>query len=1547
MIFDSTDAYLAFACKKSLGMLAVREPSPKLVMVEAGEQNNHSLLCLIAFPQMIVAGLQSGQLIAFSSNISMDAGGAKGPGGADKETAVYAFSHYLTDQHKGPCGAVCTSKFGKGFLSAGYDGSVIYWGSKPSFIKRYELQNDLKTKVGSIKIKSICEDPLGEEIIIGTRGGEIFEAVPNSKPATNILRGHLGELVGIERLGNKDEFVTVGKDKEMIIWDGDRQKEKKRASIPLEFEASAVASCGDGSHIAVGFLNGYLEVLDSGNAAIVKKMKDRSNPISVIKYASNGDKNFLAVGAEDFTVILYNKNDSYRIHLRFKGLQYVPRFIDFSQDTSVIKIVDDGFNLKYFDTAKDTKEGKDKKIQASSNFKDQKWATWSCPLGWEVYSLFDDKSLVRLLSCTCISPDKSVLAVGLKTGKIRFYKYPVVGNNPPYIEYQAHTSDVMNVIFINDKDKISDSAFECQFVSIGRRDRNVIQWRYARIGNNSEGESSPTGKFRTLEFTDKDEQYYSNLKGFRREKAKTDSEEQDRRKQEAFDNKAANMENWNSIPKRQVEAPDQNLELKHIYGCKYEGASDCVKFSSSGSVVYFAGNKAIVQDVTKETKPQTFFTLHRNLISAMDICKAKDLVATADLVNPEEHSEIYVWNCTNKMAQLKILSSGRGGVIKLKFSSEGSKLIAICNDEYHTMDVFDVSNGNLLTSVQTNKRPILDVAFKSDSEFVTTTSKGPRFWEIKGSNLVSTQCDWSNMKPKREEEGRIVEDSTVCCIYAFVQKICFTATAKGFVYTWQNNAFVKSTPGHEEKAVRVMVCEKNILYTGGDDGYIKTWSYSGKLTQVRQIELQIPEEKIRHFEIRSLDINSEGHYLLGTDTAKILLCNPQSKTPAEACKIVNETHASHSITALATHPMTAQFVTAADDGRIIKWDIASKTSIETSLTSDDGKIGRDFAVALDWSQNGEVIAAGSSKGILYLFDKSLSKKIDLAVSDKNEGLKQISVIKISPSGNVLAVGYSNMKIVDLYDFNEKGTNISFKSKKDNLSSTCRFMDWSDDGEFLSLTLDNFEVLKTPISNDGSKDAAPESFSKEKNWISWTQPLGLTVRGIKIDGAAIKYTPVCRSHKYVARAKDYETVIDGKQIRLLLASGDRFGNVNLYRYPSIYPDSECKSYNALMTPITAIRFLDNDNYVVAISDQDNSIVIFQSDFRYDEKVADNVEAVLANSQNAMLDMDSIENYQNNKVTVRLSRRNAKAGQLEVMEPSPDDRDLARLYNDTQGLNEKNRFSRPWLASIRYPTDYLKPDINSTLAPKLRISPNYVFGFRTKDCRDNLKYLNSEEIMFATGALVVIHNLRSNRQRFFSEHMADVSCFSLKSGSNFAASGEVGMNPLICIWSTDSLSSIKKIKAVGMEGIAKVQFNPNSNLIAVLGTDKNSTIAIFNFLSGVQLHSVLGDGPGLRIMDLKWLATDEFTTVGINHIKYWKLENNQLKDTRGKLDPKRGQQHIVCCAVNKKDVIAGTINGDVLIWKRGLGNDIPQTNSDLSAKKAEKCGCVDCIVVTEQK
>jgi len=115
-----------------------------------------------------------------------------------------------------------------------------------------------------------------------------------------------------------------------------------------------------------------------------------------------------------------------------------------------------------------------------------------------------------------------------------------------------------------------------------------------------------------------------------------------------------------------------------------------------------------------------------------------------------------------------------------------------------------------------------------------------------------------------------------------------------------------------------------MLYSAGDDGIIKMWSFSGKLQKQGEDLAKIANHSKHNPAIRSLDIKKDGTLLVATKGGEImeLLIEDEIKT-----NIMLQGFGEGTILATATHPMTSRFVASGDDMTLRIYDASNKMMI--------------------------------------------------------------------------------------------------------------------------------------------------------------------------------------------------------------------------------------------------------------------------------------------------------------------------------------------------------------------------------------------------------------------------------------------------------------------------------------------------------------------------------------------------------------------------------------------------------------------------------------------
>jgi WD40 repeat protein len=73
-------------------------------------------------------------------------------------------------------------------------------------------------------------------------------------------------------------------------------------------------------------------------------------------------------------------------------------------------------------------------------------------------------------------------------------------------------------------------------------------------------------------------------------------------------------------------------------------------------------------------------------------------------------------------------------------------------------------------------------------------------------------------------------------------------------------------------------------------------------------------------------------------------------------------------------------------------------------------------------------------------------------------------------------------------------------------------------------------------------------------------------------------------------------------RAILATGDDFGKVNLFKYPCVVPKAGCNQFIGHSSHITKVKFSNNDQYVVSTGGNDKTVIIWETDFPLDAQVS---------------------------------------------------------------------------------------------------------------------------------------------------------------------------------------------------------------------------------------------------------------------------------------------------------------------------------------------------------
>lgn len=161
-------------------------------------------------------------------------------------------------------------------------------------------------------------------------------------------------------------------------------KDPSTQEIADNVKARSVALTDDGSIAAVGFKSGTLMIVDIAAGKIATIKNDCKEWIADVKFSPNGS--YLAIASHDNRIIVYNF-PAMTVKSILKGHSSYVRHIDWSVDSHTLHSNSGDYELLFWDV----ESGKQVPSGATA-YRNEKWATWTCIIGWPVQEIWPPAS---------------------------------------------------------------------------------------------------------------------------------------------------------------------------------------------------------------------------------------------------------------------------------------------------------------------------------------------------------------------------------------------------------------------------------------------------------------------------------------------------------------------------------------------------------------------------------------------------------------------------------------------------------------------------------------------------------------------------------------------------------------------------------------------------------------------------------------------------------------------------------------------------------------------------------------------------------------------------------------------------------------------------------------------------------------------------------------------------------------------------------------------------------------------------------------------------
>lgn len=1532
-----------FAKKKATGLRG-----DQMTTIMCGAYVNNTLVC----------GSFKGNLITFA--------------GASFSKAIKA--------HSSCCNTIYLRDNNTGFMTGGNDGLVLVFDTKFAITMKYDIKGEAICSLNP-RVRSVCESESGE-ILIGSRGGDIIEF--SGQNPTVLLRGHFDlELWGLCIHPKKSKYLTIGQDKMLALWDVPSRKIEKYTTIPEPAEFIHISP--DGKDLAIGSKSGTVHIYDAITfEKKLTKSERKGQPIGSLKYSPDGQ--YLAVGGVDSMLFIYNVKANYKRAKKLIGHTSRVTHIDWSEDSEVLQSTSTSYELLYHSVSQGSQ------ITTISSLRDTEWYSWSCVFGWPVQGIWPPCASGDDINSVDRDKRKKLLVTADDFGKVKLFRYPSPVDKASHKSFFGHSSHVTSVKFLSP----NANANNTHVISTGGNDKAIFQWKL-QYEDEAEEEAEDLENINEGEHIPEDEE------GAYFKEEEMGATEFGAVKPWLGELKASIPRNYKP-PKNAHLPPTENLKkLRYVFGYRAFDTRMNIKYTADpDKIVYHAAALGIVLD--KSTNTQNFFTLHGEDIVALAIHPNKQIVATGQMAKKKEAKliDLYVWDVTklpsetncevnSKPALGKEIRNLKGchlrAIRMLQFSPDGTKLLSGGQDDDNSVAVHDWDKSQLIVKTPVDKARVLDAVWTSNEEFVTVGPKHIKFFTLNGRTI----------NVKKGVFGKSIQiEPLISVAVAFENKSIVTGTSMGNLIVWMGGSAIMKKELCKGP-VYSLYPKNNLLYAGGFDGVLSVFTNS-KLAEKKEAKIDVTQMTRCDPGIRSIDINEKNNILLGTKGGDII------EIANKTHKILMNSHAEEELWGLTVNPINPyQVASGGGDKSLRIWDIRNNKQLKFWMCDQDFR-------ALDWSKDGKFIVIGTMEGKIYYIDVSGDKCQPKGTAYQSifKGPKQwIQELKICPDNKYAAYGshcgvgasFSKIEVLNITG-DPKCPFSKYVIVDPKITSALTHLDWDVESDVIVCNSLAFELKYVSITARKRIDA---SAARDREWDTWTCLFGFPVQGIwppEATGYIVNYTCMSNNKK-------------------LIATGDDFSLVKLFRSPCTVEKAGYKAYGGHSSHVPKIRFSAGDSFLISVGGNDKCVFVWETDFGQPIEEAGDIyneeEEVEANEENEEeyqddlnegenMEMDDGENmnmdeeYQDedqmdeakeekphqeeeevyeeeeepepepeppkkksNKASVNSKTQPAK----NTATPSKTTTTKVAVQNKTQTQNRSQNNSKttttkgastlnasttskkerpikpgaknkmtfdeedfggdqagvpgedsnePWRSVLDPPdnTSTLPKDLKN--APKLNLNLDFVFGYRTKDTRNNLAYLSDKIVAYHAGAMGIIMNLETKVQTYFTGHKQDILAFAIDSSRKMIATGEISTGEAtatICIWDKEC-REMMRFEGLN-KGVNVLSFSPNGTKLIAVTMDESHTIHIFDLKEKKLVASKAGDN--YKILDACFKNEKDFVTVGIKHYKYWMVNGPDLLSKEGvfgqsesnKIDNKLG-----LVKLNNNRFITGSATGEVTIW-----------------------------------
>jgi WD40 repeat protein len=136
-------------------------------------------------------------------------------------------------------------------------------------------------------VSAVDISPDGLKVVCGTLYGSIGILDKSNQNYKTLLRSHTDEILAMDFHVQKQNIITVSKDKTIRLWDIQSNDEVYEFSSPVD-QPLCVAAHPQQSIFACGFESGKMRIFDIDTTEVLDEFSQFNKPLKSLRYDNSG-----------------------------------------------------------------------------------------------------------------------------------------------------------------------------------------------------------------------------------------------------------------------------------------------------------------------------------------------------------------------------------------------------------------------------------------------------------------------------------------------------------------------------------------------------------------------------------------------------------------------------------------------------------------------------------------------------------------------------------------------------------------------------------------------------------------------------------------------------------------------------------------------------------------------------------------------------------------------------------------------------------------------------------------------------------------------------------------------------------------------------------------------------------------------------------------------------------------------------------------------------------------------------------------------------------